>query len=117
MIRKCRVHSYQFNFWHVAGHTILRTHRTRRCITPFCSWFLRARYVTRQALRIVIRRILRQWLMRIMTSQTSGAYIVCVVSLAIKYPVGLEANIVDARLARHQHRLVKARVTRPTERL
>ena len=55
--------------------------------------------------------------MRIMTSQTSGAYIVRVVPLTIKYPVGLEANIVDARLPRHQHRLVKTRVTRSTKRL
>src|SRR5215510_8921994 len=56
-------------------------------------------------------------LVRVVTTQTTNARIVRVVTAAIEHPVGLKANVVDTRLARQQHRLLETRVARAAKRL
>src|SRR5919206_4231947 len=73
--------------------------------------------MTSQTLLIVIRCILLQRLVRIVTGQTRDARIVCVMAAAIEHAIRLKANVVDSRLARQQHRLLKARMTRTAKRL
>ena len=55
--------------------------------------------------------------MRIVTSQTRDARIVCVVTAAIEHAIRLETNVVYPRLPRQEHRLLKTRVTRTAKRL
>ena len=55
--------------------------------------------------------------MRVVAREAAHARIVRVVTTTIEHPVRLKTNVVDARLARQQHRLFKTRVTRAAKRL
>lgn len=117
MVGKCRVHSGQLDFWHVAGHTILCTHGTSSGVPSFSLYVLRCGQMTRETLRIVVDRFSRQLLVRIMTSQTAGTQVIGIVSGAIEHPIRLKADIIYTRLTWHEHGLFEAGMTGSTKRL
>jgi hypothetical protein len=96
MIRELRVHSREFNFRHVARRAFVGTHRTRRRTAPLRLRFFRRCEMTRETFLIVIRGVLAQLLVRVVTAQTTNARIVRVVTATIEHPVRLKANVVDA---------------------
>ena len=73
--------------------------------------------MTRQTLRIVVRRILRQFVVRVVASQAAYALIIVIVAATIEHAIRLKTNIVHRRLTGHEHSLFKTRVARSAERL
>ena len=117
MICKRGVHAGEFDFRHVTARAVLCAHRASRGAAAISLCFLRGRQMTRETLAVVIRRVMLQLLVRIVTRETRDARIVRVVTTAIEYPIRLKPNVVNSRLPRLQHCLLKTRVTRPAERL
>jgi hypothetical protein len=117
MVSEIRVHTGKINFRHVTGHTLGCTDRASgrsSTLSLRVSWL---REMTRETLRVVETCFLLQLFMRIVTRNTSNTDVVGVVSRAIEDPIRLKADIVDTRLARHQHGLLKTGVTCATKRL
>ena len=96
MIGERSMHACEFDFRHVAGSAVLCADRTRSRTAPLSLRFFRGSQVTGKTLRVVIRCLFLHLLMRIMTSQTAYARIVCIVTTTVEYPVRLEANVVDS---------------------
>lgn len=71
--------------------------------------------MTGEALRVIKDRPRLQLLMRVMTGDAAQSWIILVVPRAIKDPIGLKTYVIDPRLARHQHRLLKAGMARSAE--
>jgi hypothetical protein len=91
MIRKLVVCPGQLEFWHVAGHTLVCGHRTG----------LRARFpasVTRLAFCVVVDRFVAHLVVRVMAREAANSWVICIVALAARQPVRLEANVTNAQI-------------------
>src|SRR5262245_18084809 len=109
MIRKFEVRPGQFHFGHMAGGAILRPNTAGRRRGLSVRFRRRPRRfpaggMTGQALGVVVSRVLIKRLVRVMASRTAYAAVIRV-TLAVKYSVGLEANVV------HSHALQRGELT------
>ena len=100
MIGERCVHARKFDFRHVTGRAVFCADWTGRCTAALSFGVFSRRQVTRQALRVVIRCILPQLLVRIVTRQTTYPRIVSIVTTTVEYTIWLKANVVDSRLPR-----------------
>lgn len=95
MVGKLVVSARQFYSIHMAGGAILGVAGLA------CSRFRLASGVTGLALRIVIRVVVAYFTVRVVTSQTTDAPVVGVITLAVGQAVRLKANIRGAVGAIH----------------
>ena len=96
VVGELRVHAGELNFRHVTRRAFVRTHGTCRRGSPSSLGFPRIREMTRKTLLIVIRRVLLQLLVWVVTTQTANPRIVRVVTATVEHPVRLKTNVVDA---------------------
>src|SRR5690349_140531 len=87
VIGKGGVHAGEFDFRHVTARAVLCAHRTGRGAATLSLRFLRGRQMTRETLAIVIRRVLLQLLVRVVTRKARDARIVRVVTAAIEHSI------------------------------
>src|SRR6185436_19352753 len=73
--------------------------------------------MTRETLRVVVSHVFLHLLVRVVTSQAAYPRIVGVMAAAIEHAIRLKTNVVDRRLARHEHGRFETRMTRSAERL
>ena len=90
------MHAGQLDSRHVTRRAFFRADRTCCGATALSLCFFRFRQVTRETLRIVIRRIFLQMFVRIVTRETPDSRIVRVVTTTIEHAIRLKTDVVNS---------------------
>ena len=91
MIRKLKMRSFDFDFRHVTRSAVFVSDGTTRLGT-LCCWFT-FHSMTVRTLGVVVRWVLTEWFMRIVTTYAADVFVVGI-ALTMKNAIRLKTNVV-----------------------